>query len=91
MVSLQLAPPPSQSFLRLWSSARPGSSVDLYSGQLKAQCAINRDKGLGSMKFLGNTTNTVVMACFITMINLHSTSLAPATANPYKNVLQDLA
>ena len=29
------------------SSARPGFSVDLYSGQLKAQCAINRDKGLG--------------------------------------------
>ena len=28
------------------SSARPGSSVDLYCGQLKAQCAINRDKGL---------------------------------------------
>ena len=47
------------------SSARPGSSVDLYSGQLKAQCAINRDKGLGSTKFSGKTINTVAMARFI--------------------------
>ena len=68
------------------SSARPGSSVDLYSGQLKAQCAINRDKGLGSMrKFSGKTINTVAMACFITMINLHGTSLAPATAKFLKD------
>ena len=66
------------------SSARPGSSVDLYSGQLKAQCAINRDKGLGSMKFSGKAI-IVAMACFITMINLHGTCLAPATAKFLKD------
>ena len=59
--------------------------MDLYSGQLKAQCAINRDKGLGSMKFSGKPINTVTMACFITMINLHGTSLAPATAKFLKD------
>ena len=66
------------------SSARPGSSVDLYSGQLKTQCAINGGKGLGSMKFSGKTINTVAMAC---MINLHGTnqSLAPATAKFLKD------
>ena len=36
------------------------------------------------MKFSGKT-NTVAMACFITMINLHGTSLAPATAKFLKD------
>ena len=59
--------------------------MDLCSGQLKSQCAINRDKELGSMKFSGKTINTVAMACFITMINLHGTSLAPTTAKFLKD------
>ena len=37
------------------------------------------------MKFSGKTINTVAMACFITMINLHGTSLAPATAKFLKD------
>ena len=65
----------------------PDSSMDLYNGQLKAQCAINRDKGLGSMKFSGKLDyiNTVAMACFITMINLHGTTLPPTTAKFLKD------
>ena len=37
------------------------------------------------MKFSGKTINTVAMACFIKMINLHGTSLAPATAKFLKD------